>query len=119
MQRKTLQKNILIFLTIMAIGYPVTSFGAWALPGNYGLPVGHITDIIEGILNWLLVIIGLVSIIGFVIAGAKYILAMGDDKAVESAKNAMKNSIIGVVVALSGYVIIQAVVYMLNGYSTF
>ncbi len=95
-------------------GYGGGYGGGWGLVNDFGLPAGSITGIVTGILIWLLTIFGVIGIIGFVISGAMYILAAGDEKAMETAKNAMKYSIIGVLVGLSGYVIIQAVAAILS-----
>jgi len=83
-----------------------------------GLPKGTITGIITNIMKWLLTLIGVVGIIGFAIAGILYLTAAGDDNQIGRAKTAMMYSIIGVIVALIGYVIIQAVNTMLGGDST-
>ena len=74
-----------------------------------GLPADSIYNIIQKIMNWLLGILGFIGIIGFVIAGILYLTAAGDETQIEKAKNAMLYSIIGVIVALIGFVIIQAV----------
>ncbi|MDZ4385059.1 MAG: hypothetical protein U0944_01435, partial [Candidatus Moranbacteria bacterium] len=87
------------------------SSGGWS-PGNlsgFGLPEGSITGIIVNILDWLLLIFGLLGIIGFLISGIMYILASGNDDMIEKAKSGMKYSIIGVLVGLSGVVIIRAI----------
>lgn len=88
--------------------------GSWADRGttNYqssGLPTGTIYQIISSTLSWLLAILGFIAVIGFVIAGILYLTAAGNETQAEKAKNAMTYSIIGVIVALMGYVIIQAV----------
>ena len=57
--------------------------------------------------------------IGFVIAGILYLTAAGNESQAEKAKNAMTYSIIGVIVALVGYVIIQAVSAWLGTSTTF
>lgn len=88
--------------------------GGWGLVNDFGLPAGSITGIITNILVWMLSIFGIVGIIGFVISGAMYILAAGNEDVMEKAKEAMKYSIIGVLVGLSGYVIIQAVAAILS-----
>lgn len=74
-----------------------------------GLPGGSVYDIIENTLGWLLAILGFIAILGFVISGIMYLTSAGDEGQAEKAKNAMKYSIIGVIVALMGWVIIQAV----------
>jgi hypothetical protein len=85
---------------------------------NAGLPSGSITNIVISGLTWLLGLLGFLAIIGFVISGILYLTAAGNETQAEQAKNAMTYSIIGVVVALLGYVIIQAVNLWLGGAST-
>ena len=82
-------------------------------------PQGTIIDIIAGTMNWLLAILGFLGIIGFVIAGILYLTAAGDEDQIGKAKNAMMYSIIGVIVALVGFVIINAVQLWLGGNDSF
>jgi hypothetical protein len=97
----------------------VGSGGGGGMGGAYGLPGGSIFNIVENILFWLLAIIGVVSIIGFIIAGIMYLTAAGDETQAGKAKKALTYSIIGVIVGLSGFVVLQAVFYMLTGSSIF
>ena len=117
-------KNIRIFFAfyLMALFFaPEIVFGQYNVPitgggatGSPGLPVGTPEGILLGIMNWLLTIIGVIGVIAFVIAGIIYLTAAGDDSKAKTAKQAMTYSIIGMIVALMGYVIIQAVDAMLN-----
>lgn len=97
---------------------PMIALGQWDVTTNEsataGLPGGGIMDIIINIMEWLLILIGIIGVIGFVIAGILYLTAAGDDSKAGTAKQAMTYSIIGVIVGLMGYVIIQAVDAMLN-----
>ena len=74
--------------------------------------------IVKGLMKWFLVFVGFISIIAFIIAGILYLTAAGDEKQIGTAKTAMKWSIVGVIVALMGYVVILAVDYWLNGSSS-
>jgi len=98
---------------------PMVALGQWDVASNpsagAGLPEGTISGIILQIMNWILILIGIVGVIGFVIAGILYLTAAGDDSKAGTAKQAMTYSIIGVIVGLMGYVIIQAVNTMLGG----
>lgn len=91
--------------------------GGWGLGNPYGLPEGRIIDILSNLLFWLLAIFGIVGIIGFVISGILYLVSSGDDGMITKAKTAMKWSIIGIIVGLSGFVIMQAVMGLLGGAS--
>jgi hypothetical protein len=68
-----------------------------------------IKPILVNIAKWMLEIIGIIAIISFIISGGQYLLSAGDDKRIESAKRNMTYSIIGVIVALSGFIIIRAI----------
>lgn len=112
---------------------PVLAFGQWTTsagststvtPGfsqskNSGLPDGGIVAIIKNVMNWLLILLGIFGVIGFVISGIFYLTAAGNEDQMKKGKNAMTWSIIGIVVGLMGYVIIQAVDKMLGAEAGF
>jgi hypothetical protein len=89
------------------------------LSNNYGLPTGSIYDIITNLLYWLLGLFSVLGIIGFVIAGILYLTSAGDEGQIDRAKTAMTYSIIGVLVGLIGFVVLQAVHSMLSAQSQF
>lgn len=70
-------------------------------------------------MKWLLGIVGFLGIIAFVISGIQYLTSAGDDDQISTAKRNMKYSIIGVVVALSGMIVITAVTAFLGGNARF
>lgn len=74
-----------------------------------GLPGGKIYDIIKNLTMVLLAAFGFFGIIGFAISGIMYLTAAGDETQIEKAKKAMMWSIVGIVVGLAGFVIIQAI----------
>lgn len=84
-----------------------------------GLSDRPIRDILMNLLEWMLEIVGVIALIGFVISGIQYILAAGDEKLAETAKGNMKYSIMGIVVVLASLVIVQAVDFALRGYGRF
>lgn len=112
-------KKIAYGATSAALIAPAVAFAQWGEgigeAESAGTPGGSIFEIIKGIMNWLLVLVGVIAIIGFVISGIMYLTAAGDEGRIETAKKAMINSIIGVIVALLGFVIVQAVDTMLGG----
>jgi cytochrome bd-type quinol oxidase subunit 2 len=112
-------KKFAASVAVMMMALPVlVSAAGFSVPGGTNLPTGSITGIITNIMNWLLMLVGIIGVIGFAIAGILYLTAAGDDTAIERAKSAMLYSIIGVIVAIIGVVVIQAVQGMLGGTST-
>lgn len=91
------------------------------MPTGFGLPdpPGGIAKIIRNLLSWLLGIVGVIAIIGFVISGIQYLTSAGDEDRMKSAKRNMLYAIIGVVVTLSSFVVIQAIQYALEARSMF
>jgi hypothetical protein len=91
------------------------------IPEGTGLPdpPNGVAQIIRNLLTWLLGIVGVIAIIGFVISGIQYLTSAGDEDQMQSAKRNMLYAIIGVVVVLSSYVIIQAIQYALEARSMF
>lgn len=79
------------------------------IPTNTGLPSASLTSILQNLMLWLLGIFGVLAIIAFLISGIQYLTAAGNSSQAETAKKNMVYSIIGVIVALSGLVIIKAV----------
>lgn len=92
--------------------------GFWALSNPYGLPQGSILGIISNLLFWLLSIFAIFGIIGFVVSGIFYLIAAGDEGMMEKGKEGMKWSIIGIIVGLSGFIIMQAASALLSGSSS-
>lgn len=81
------------------------------LAGDTGMPdvFGGIGTVLDNVLIWLLGIFGVLALIAFVISGVMYLTSRGDQSQIDNAKNAMTWSIIGVVVGLSGVIVISTI----------
>ena len=93
----------------LTMAAPLVASAQFQTPSGTGLPSGSIMGIVTNGMNWLLIMVGILGVIGFVIAGILYLTAAGDEGQIDKAKTAMIYSIVGVVVALLGVVILQAV----------
>lgn len=124
MKTKKIFYQLALFFILFILIFPQFIFAQNLSSGisvpDTGLPnpSGGIKSILSNFLNWLLGIIGMIAIISFAIAGSQYFFAAGDDKNMETAKRNMMYSIIGVLVALSGLVIVKAIDTMLRGSNT-
>ena len=124
-------KKVILFLAIglffiagnvSAVTCPDT--GTWdivsgvCIPSGTGLPdpggANPVETVIYNVMDWLLRIIGVIAIIAFVISGMQYMLAAGDQNLMETGKRNMKWSIVGVIVALIGIVILNTVYNLLS-----
>lgn len=84
-------------------------------PLNTGLSETSVAAIVLNLMKWMLYLFGFLAIIAFVIAGIQYLTAAGNMNTIETAKRSMKFSIVGVIVALAGLVIIVAIDALLRG----
>ena len=66
--------------------------------------------VFKTIINVLLFIVGAVSVIMLIIGGIRYTLSGGDSAAVTAAKNTILYAIIGVVVAILAYAVVNFVI---------
>jgi hypothetical protein len=108
-------KSAISAAAVAALTAPALAFAQFAPPTGTQLPSGTITGIITQIMNWLLGLVGILGVIGFAIAGILYLTAAGDEDRIGYAKRAMTWSIVGVIVALLGLVIVRAAASMLGG----
>ncbi len=90
-----------------------------AISGASGLEDTSISGLIESLMKWLLYIVGFLAVIGFIISGIMYLTAAGNDDQIKKAKNTMIYSIVGILVALLGLIVITAVTRFLGGGTKF
>lgn len=115
---KTKIKKIFSTISVMALTAPVTVMGqSWAPDAD--VPDAPIMDIVRNFMKWLLIIVGLLGVIAFAIAGVLYLTAAGDEDRVKSAKRAMIMAIVGIIVAMLGLVVMSAAYRFLNAESGF
>lgn len=65
---------------------------------------------IQGVINILLWAVGIISVIAIILSGIMYIVSTGDPGKVTKAKNALLYAVIGLVVSLMAYAIVNYVV---------
>lgn len=70
----------------------------------------RVDNSIKDIVNVLLYVIGIVAVIMIVIGGLRYVLSGGDASSVSAAKNTILYAVIGLVVAILAYAIVNFVV---------
>lgn len=112
-----MKTKLILATTLSMLFFPAAVWGVtgFTLSNDYDLPEGTITEIATSIMSWLLGIFAVLGVMGFVISGIIYLTSAGDENAISRAKQAMVYSILGIIVGLSGYLIIVAVQSMLGG----
>lgn len=72
------------------------------------------TDTVGNALSAVFIAIGALSILFLLIGGVRYILSAGDQSQVTQAKNTIMYALVGIVVSLSAFAIVQLVVGALS-----
>jgi protein-S-isoprenylcysteine O-methyltransferase Ste14 len=116
---KTKIKKAIVSASTVALALPALAMAQYAPPEGTNLPHATVMEIITSIMNWLLMVIGIVGVIGFAIAGILYLTSAGDESRIETAKKAMLYSIVGVIVALAGVVALRFAQNLLGGSNAF
>jgi hypothetical protein len=70
----------------------------------------NVSSMVKIIINTLLIILGMVAVIMIVIGGIRYTTSNGDSSAVKGAKDTILYSVVGLVVAILSYSIVNFVV---------
>ena len=113
----------LMIIAVMAFSVgllaPISVSAAGEL--NEGATAAHnadtptsLTKVIGDITNVALFIIGAVSVLMLIYGGIRYTISGGDEKAITSAKNTILYAVIGIVVAVAAYAIVNFVITALT-----
>lgn len=115
---KLTKKHFLAFsVALMALVLPFAVGAQWDVErgmGATGLENESVASIIFTVLQWLLLILTFLAVIGFVISGIMFITAGGSDRA-DDARKWLTYSIIGIIVALLGYVMTTFIATIISG----
>ncbi|MCX6805002.1 MAG: hypothetical protein NT111_03230 [Patescibacteria group bacterium] len=93
-------------------GQGVANNGAEAIQGNL---TGDLEGQIATIVNLLIFSIGMVAVIMLIIGGFRYVFSQGNEKAVTGAKDTILYAIIGLVIAILSFAIVN---FVLGGLTT-
>ncbi len=74
-----------------------------------GLSQDALTASISNIVNILIFVIGMVAVIMLIVGGFRYVFSQGNEKAVQGAKDTILYSIIGIIVAVLAFAIVNFV----------
>lgn len=69
-----------------------------------------LTSLIQLILNILIGLVGVAAVIMLIIGGLRYVFSSGDEKGVKAAKDTILYAIIGIVVAVLAFAIVNFVI---------
>ena len=85
-----------------------------------GMPAELIGDsgVFTRITNTVLFAVGIISVVMLIIGGLRYVISGGDSKKVTDAKNTIMYAIIGLIIAILSYAIVNFVISAVGGTAT-
>jgi hypothetical protein len=126
--KKSFSRSILSLLFFCLISTQIfvasaLSVYAQAVCGpNIGIPcnpvegtISNLSDAVIVITLYLLSVVGLIALLFMVFAGIKYMLSVGDEEKMKSAKNSFNSAAFGLIIALLAYGILSVINSILNG----
>lgn len=98
---------------------PLTSLAAGLVPcggvGQGACQTCHVVMLMDNVVDWLIAILSIVAAIIFIYAGARLVVSLGDTSAKEMAKRHISNVIIGYIILLACWILIDTVTkFLLN-----
>lgn len=91
-------------------GLDLSGFDVYELPLVNPLKYGNIRALTQGVLNQILAITSAVMLIVLIIAGYRYLTAGANEQRAEAAKNAIKWSLIGIIVILITGIVVNSII---------
>ena len=73
------------------------------------LTMDNVWGMVWTIINWVLIVVGIICVVFIIIGGIRYATSGGDPEKVKSAKNTILYALIGLVIAILANVIVQVV----------
>ena len=112
-------KTAVMALTLAIAGAGATLLPAhvYAAPWQDGMDVvaddeqpADLEDVVKNVINAVLYIVGILAVVMVIVGGVKYTTSGGDSNAVTSAKNTILYGIVGLVIAILAYAIVNFVI---------
>ncbi|NTV40913.1 MAG: hypothetical protein HGA61_01410 [Candidatus Moranbacteria bacterium] len=95
------------------------SVGGVCFPTTTGLSEAPVIVIISNIFSWLMGLFTTLAVAAFVVSGIQYLTAVGNEDQAKIAKNNAKFALLGIIIGLSGFIVVRAIASALSGASIF
>jgi len=105
----------LVFLMPMVVG--AQAGGLVTCSGSIGDECNacHLVDLVNGVINWLISILSIIAVIGIVISGFQMVTSGGNESAWTNAKARFTNVLLGFILVLAAWLIVDTVLLTLTG----
>jgi soluble lytic murein transglycosylase-like protein len=106
-----IRHNLYAIIIGILIVFPVWVYSAGLVPcGGYDeepCQTCHVVELISNVVNWLIVILGFLAALVIIYAGTRLVISSGNTSEVQKAKSIFSNFIIGYVIVLAAWLIID------------
>ena len=112
-----LRNNLWVLLVVML--FPLFSSAQFVseekeTPSEFSLQGLQTFDTVIDTINIFLALLFVTSILGFIYSGIKFVIAGGAESTLETARKTMTASVIGFVLSLTGYIIINVIKHFMT-----
>jgi hypothetical protein len=104
-----------LWLTNAATAFAATDITGGATAAKGSSAASDLNNVLSTVVNILFFVIGAAAVLFLIIGGLSYITSQGDSKKVESAKNTILYAVIGIVVAIMSYALVNYVITQFAG----
>ncbi len=87
-------------------------------PGQNCNNIRGVNDLIKTVINWLLGVAFAIAVLFLIIGGFQYITSAGNEEAAEKGKGTAVNALIGIVIIVLSYVIVNVVANLVGNAGT-
>lgn len=90
---------------------PLSTAYAWVAPANQ--PTGSPKDfelVVKNATNWILGFVALIAIVAIIWGGVQYLVSVGNEDTIRTAKSTIKTAIMGLVIAGIAYAIVNVII---------
>lgn len=108
---------LLIAGPVFAQGTNAVTGGAQTVAQNAGLASGDLATIVGRVISGFLGLLGIIAVVLIIYAGYLWTTSAGDETKITSAKNTLKNAIIGLVLIFSSWAIVNFILGLLDDQS--
>lgn len=116
MMRKIILALTVLFISVAPVSAMATSDACKNMVGNAGKSSvcgGGSTDlktVVRNVINTLLQVVGVGAVVVIVYSGILYVISVGDSAKITRAKNTLMYAVVGLVVAIMSYAIVNFVI---------
>ena len=85
-------------------------------PNAVGIPKVELTnDVLANVMGGVFILVGALAVLFMLVGAARYVTSNGEQQKIAQAKNTILYAVVGIVVAVLGFTIVQFVIGRLTG----